>query len=86
MHIVEIDKVQWAGGLTIEIYFKDGTHRIIDFEPWLKANPHPQHNKFANPVEFRNFTYTPTSLYWGEDADLEFCLNAYYTGDLDADE
>jgi hypothetical protein len=56
--------------------------RVIDFEPFLKENPHPQWNKYNNVDNFKKFKIENGNLVWGRNWDLIFPVSGLYTGNL----
>ncbi len=62
----------------------------IDTQPYtyqqfadLKKNPHPQHDKYAKPLNFKKFTIRCGNLIWGKHADMSFPAQALYNADLE---
>ena len=39
----------------LQISFSDGTSQLVDFGPFLKNHPHPQHNKYRQLSDFKRF-------------------------------
>lgn len=66
----------------IKIEFSDNTIRVIDFEPFLKDNPHPQWEKYNNLSNFKKFKIENGNLVWGRDWDLIFPIHGLYTGNI----
>ena len=66
----------------VKIEFSDNTFRVIDFEPFLKENPHPQWDKYNNIDNFKKFKIENGNLVWGRNWDLIFQVSGLYTGNL----
>jgi hypothetical protein len=66
----------------VKIEFSDNTFRVIDFEPFLKENPHPQWDKYKNIDNFKKFKIENGNLVWGRNWDLIFPVSGLYTGNL----
>jgi hypothetical protein len=66
----------------VKIKFSDNTSRVIDFEPFLKGNPHPQWDKYKNVDNFKKFKIENGNLVWGRNWDLIFPISGLYTGNL----
>lgn len=66
----------------VKIEFSDNTSRVIDFEPFLKENPHPQWDKYKNIDNFKKFKIENGNLVWGRNWDLIFPVSGLYTGNL----
>jgi hypothetical protein len=66
----------------IKIEFSDNTSRVVDFEPFLKENPHPQWEKYNNPVHFKKFKIQNGNLVWGRNWDLIFPVYSLYTNNI----
>lgn len=80
---IYVKNAEYAGGVTIAITFSDGTVRVIDFTDFFTQHPHPQHNKYAKPQNFRKFTLRDGNVIWGKNADMEFPVGALYAGNLE---
>ena len=68
--------------LSLEVFFSDGTSRAIDFGPYLQSHPHPQHNRYLQPRNFKRFTIDHGNLVWGKDWDLVFPVESLHDGTL----
>jgi hypothetical protein len=66
----------------VEIKFDDGYVQIIDFEHFLKNNPHPQWNKYLKLENFKKFKVESGNLVWGRDWDLIFPIEQLYSNKL----
>jgi hypothetical protein len=66
----------------VKIEFSDNTFRVIDFEPFLKENRHPQWDKYNNVDNFKKFKIENGNLVWGRNWDLVFPVSGLYTGNL----
>ena len=80
---IYVTSAVYAGGLSIEVHFSDGTVRVVDFTEFFRRHPHPQHNRFAEPRNFRKFTLRDGNVIWGKNADMEFPVGALYAGNLE---
>ena len=79
---IKVTSAEYNGGLSLLIRFSDGTERVVDFSGFLREHPHPQHDKYAIPANFRKFTLRFGNVIWGKNADLCFPVHALYIGDL----
>lgn len=79
---ISIQRAEYAGNLTLHLFFSDGTDRIVDFEPFILDNPHPQHAKYLEPRYFRNFQIENGNVVWGKAWDMVFPIEQLYYGIL----
>jgi len=82
MNIIIVTDATYLMGYKVKIEFSDNTSRVIDFEPFLKENPHPQYEKYNNIKYFKKFKIENGNLVWGRNWDLIFPVNDLYTGNL----
>ena len=50
---VYIVKVTCNDNITIDVVFNDNTERNINVGEFIRVHPHPQYNKYLNPVNFK---------------------------------
>lgn len=77
-----IQRAEYAGNLRLHLFFSDGTDRIVDFEPFILDNPHPQHAKYLDPRFFMNFKIENGDVVWGNGWDMIFPIEQLYDGTL----
>jgi len=75
-----IEKANYVDDLTINLQFNDGTVRDINFAPFLKTHPHPQHNKYIKYSNFKRFRIENGNIVWGKNWDLVFDMWNLYKG------
>ena len=75
---MKIINVNYLIGYKIEIKFDDKTTQIIDFEPFLRQNPHPLWNKYLKLENFKKFKIENGNIVWGRDWNLIFPINQLY--------
>ncbi len=80
IYVVSAD---YAGGLSLNIHFSDGLERVVDFSDFFVRHPHPQHDKYIKPTNFKKFSIRYGNIIWGKHADLEFSVGALYRGNLE---
>ena len=69
-----------AGDLVVRLYFNDDTIQIVDIGDFIRRHPHPQYNKYLNPVNFKKGKLVDGNVVWGN--DLEFHIQDLYSGNL----
>ncbi|MBQ8500249.1 MAG: DUF2442 domain-containing protein [Bacteroidales bacterium] len=79
---VSIVKAEYVCGLTLRLFFSDDVERIIDFSDFFASTPHPQHDKYSIPSNFREFRLEAGNVVWGDDWDLIFPVENLYRGCL----
>jgi hypothetical protein len=50
----------------VDIAFNDGTHRVVDFDPFLKQARNPMFTKYRRLKEFKSFHIHDGDLMWGD--------------------
>jgi len=55
MSKILITKATYLQSYKIKIEFSDNSFKIIDFEPFLRENSHPQWEKYKNITNFKKF-------------------------------
>ena len=80
---IYVTSAVYAGGLSLEIHFSDGTVRTVDFTDFFMKHPHPMHNRFAEPRNFRKFALRDGNVVWGKNGAMEFHVEALYAGNLE---
>ena len=82
MKAILVTNAVYAGSYKVKVEFSDNTSKVIDFEPFLKDNPHPQWEKYNNINCFKKFKIENGNLVWGRNWDLVFPVYGLYTGNL----
>jgi len=79
MNRYTVTDIEPCGGYKLRITFADGKSNIVDFEPYFIKRPHPQYDRYYDPVRFLEYKIEYGNLVWGENWDLMFDpLNLYY--------
>ena len=55
----------------LRLVFTDGTHRTVDFGPFLNGSTNPQIRAFLNANKFASYRVEGGDLVWG---DWEMCF------------
>jgi len=63
----------------LRLEFTDGTERVIDFEPFLKASRNPAIRAYLDPEKFSHFRLDYGDLVW-DDYGLCFPIADLYEG------
>jgi hypothetical protein len=79
---ITVVRAEYVDSYKVNIFFSDGTNRIVDFENFLKDNPHPCNDKYLIKTNFRKFKIDAGNLVWGKDWDIIFPVQALYLGNL----
>jgi len=79
---MKIIAVEYVEQYKIKILFEDNTFQIIDIEPFLTKNPHPQWNKYKKIENFKKFKIDSGNVVWGKDWDLIFPIPQLYSGKI----
>ena len=73
-------RAEYAGDVSLNISFSNGVSKIVDFRPFFMNNPHPQHNRYLNPANFKSFTIDHGNVVWGKNWDMVFPVEQLYSG------
>ena len=71
---IQIVRAEYIGDVTLRIFFSDNTERVID----PTTQPHPQHNSFLEPKNFKQFTIEHSNVVWGKNWDMIFPIEDLY--------
>ena len=82
MKPIIVNRAIYLGAFKVQVDFSDNTSRVIDFEPFLKENSHPQWAKYNSINNFKKFKIENGNLVWGRNWDLIFPVYSLYTGNL----
>ncbi len=82
MNAILVTDAKYIHAYKVSIEFSDKTTKIIDFEPFLIENPHPQWEKFIKIENFKKFKIFNGNIVWGRNWDLVFPIHSLYTGNL----
>jgi len=79
---INVTAAEYLSDYKILVKFNDSTQQILDFEDFLMANPHPQHDIYRNKEHFKRFKIEKGTLVWGEDWDLIFPVEQLHAGHI----
>ena len=77
---IHVTAADYLSGYKILVKFNDGTQQVVNFEDFLMANPHPQHNEYLDNNKFRQFRIEKGTIVWGEDWDMIFPVEQLHAG------
>lgn len=77
---VFVVRAEYAGDVSLYIFFSDGTSQIVDFRPFFVAHPHPQYNRYYEPKNFKKFAIEHGNVVWGKNWDMIFPIDQLYKG------
>ena len=80
---IHVVSAEYSGGLSLRIVFNDKTERVVDFTDFFIKHPHPMHDKYANPMNFKKFMLRDGNIIWGKNGNMEFPVGALYRGNLE---
>jgi len=80
MRTLSVAKADYLDGYRLAILFSDGTTQVVDFSSFLKNHPHPQHDKYQQLDNFKQFHIERGNVVWGEDWDLIFPVAQLHQG------
>lgn len=76
---VDVTAARPVAPYTLAITFSDGTERIVDFGPFLRASRHPAIRAYLDEARFAEFAIIGGNLNW-HDYDLIFPVADLYAG------
>ncbi len=82
MNTITVTGAVYLEAFKVRIEFSDHTCKVIDFEPFLKENHHPQWAKYNNINNFKKFKIENGNLVWGRNWDLIFPVYGLYTDNI----
>jgi hypothetical protein len=68
---IDVAEAEHLGAYQLRLAFNDGTQRVVDFGPFLRASGHPEIRSFLKPEKFMRFRVEQGDLLWG---DYEMCF------------
>lgn len=73
-------RAEYAGDVSLNIFFSDGASKVVDFRPFLMNNHHPQYDRYLDPASFKSFSIDHGNVVWGKDWDMVFPVEQLYSG------
>jgi hypothetical protein len=77
--VVFVERAENAGDFKLQMFFSDGSQRIVDFGPFLNASRNPLIRAYLEPAAFARFTVKDGDLIW-DDYELCFPIADLYEG------
>jgi hypothetical protein len=77
--VIFIERAEHTGDLRLRLTFNDGTHRIVDFAPFLRGSNNPLIQAYLEPAAFALFEVKDGDLIW-DDYGLCFPIADLYEG------
>ena len=78
---LRVKEAKYVPRYRVDIKFNDGTHRVVDFGPFLKQAKNPMFTKYRLPKEFMSFHIQDGDLMWG-DFEMIFPIMDLYQGNI----
>ncbi len=78
---IAIEAAEYVEGYKLNLWFSDGTERIVDLEDFLSKSSNPMIKKYLDKEEFKGFTIEYGDLFWN-DYDLCFPIADLYEGSI----
>jgi len=69
----------------VDIKFNDGTHRVVDFGPFLKQARNPMFRKYRRLAAFKSFHIHDGDLMWGDYEMIFPIMDSYGANILEGD-
>ena len=63
---LRVEKAKYVPRYRVDVAFNDGTHRVVDFGPFLKQARNPMFTKYRGLREFKSFHIQDGDLRWGD--------------------
>ena len=82
MNTILVIKATYIEEYKVKIEFSDDTFKIVDFEPFLRENHHPQWDKYNTIHNFKKFKIENGNLVWGRNWDLMFPTYSLHEGNI----
>lgn len=68
---LRVKEAKYVSRHKVDIKFNDGTHRLVDFGPFLKQARNPMFTKYRRTEKFKSFHIQDGDLMW-EDFEMIF--------------
>jgi hypothetical protein len=81
MDYLEITEAKYVSGYKIRLTFRDGTVRVVDFEPFLRKARNPDLAQYRQVRKFKSFRLHYGDLMWG-DYEMIFPITDLYKGEI----
>lgn len=78
---LRVKEARYVPRRQVDIKFNDGTHRVVDFGPFLKQARNPMFTKYRRLKEFKLFHIHDGDLMWG-DFDMIFPIEDLHRGNI----
>ena len=78
---LRVEKAKYVPRYRVDVAFNDGTHRVVDFGPFLKQARNPMFTKYRGLREFKSFHIQDGDLMWG-DFEMIFPIMDLYEGNI----
>lgn len=79
METINIVKAEYAGNLSVKIWFDDNTTQTVNISEFVNAHPHPPYDKYLDEQKFKKFEIENVNVVWGANWDLVFPLEQLYS-------
>lgn len=79
--VLDIVRAEKLTGYVLKLCFRDGTERLVDFEPFLQASRNPMIRAYLAPEKFANYRIEYGDLVW-DDYGLCFPVAELYEGKI----
>jgi len=80
-NLIEVKSANYNGDFVIQVFFNDGSNRLVDFKPFLESSLHPSIHKYLNEKLFQQFEIIDGNLNWN-DYDMIFPVSDLYKGKI----
>jgi hypothetical protein len=78
---LKITEAKYLSGYKIHMTFNDGTQRVMDFGPFLRAAGNPEITAYRNQKKFKSFHLHYGDLMWG-DYEMIFPIGDLHRGEI----
>jgi hypothetical protein len=78
---LRVEQAKYVPRYRVDVAFNDGTHRVVDFGPFLKQARNPMFTKYRGLREFKSFQIQDGDLMWG-DFEMIFPIMDLYEGNI----
>jgi hypothetical protein len=79
--LIEVKSAEYLGEYLIQVVFKDGFNRVVDFKSFLEKAGHPSIQKYLDKTKFQEFKIIDGNLNWN-DYELIFPVYDLYRGKI----
>ena len=77
---MEVIKISWVYAYILDVWFKDGSYKQINFANFLFSTEQPMVTKYRDISLFKKAKIEYGDIVWGKDGEMAFTPESIYSG------